>query len=149
MARSADPNSADSQWYIAETEAHGLNPENRDDEGYATFGVVRHGMSHVRAIATVPTTDDPSGEEIFVNPASTAGRPLYEVQILSVRMVGVIQPSNDDMSASSDKSFIESIVSIGRRNYRDVVYFIIPNLVNKEEIHDVILLSDDGSEIGD
>ena len=24
MARSVDPNSADSQWYIAETEAHGL-----------------------------------------------------------------------------------------------------------------------------
>ena len=65
-------------------------------------------MSHVRAIATVPTTDDPSGEETFVNPASTAGRPLYEVKILSVRMVGVIPASNDDVSASSDKSFNES-----------------------------------------
>ena len=62
MARSQDPDSADSQWYIAETEAHGLDPENRDDEGYVTFGIVRNGMSHVRAIATVPTTDDPSGE---------------------------------------------------------------------------------------
>jgi len=60
MARSQDPDSADSQWYIAETEAHGLDPENRDDEGYVTFGIVRNGMSHVRAIATVPTTDDPS-----------------------------------------------------------------------------------------
>ena len=150
MARSADPNSADSQWYIAETEAHGLDPENRDDEGYATFGVVRHGMSHVRAIATVPTTDDPSGEEIFVNPASTAGRPLYEVQIRSVRMVGVIPASNDDMSASSDKSFIEKYkYPIGGAIIVMLSIFIIPNLVNKEEIHDVILLSDDGSEIGD
>ena len=40
MARSAEPDSADSQWYIAETEAHNLDPENRDDEGYATFGIV-------------------------------------------------------------------------------------------------------------
>ena len=39
-------------------------------------------MSHVRAIATVPTTDDPSGEEIVVNPASSAGRPIWEVHIL-------------------------------------------------------------------
>ena len=90
MARSQDPDSADTQWYIAETEAHNLDPENRDDEGYATFGVVRQGMSHVRAIALVPTTDDPTGEEIVVNPASTAGRPLYEVHISKIEMIGVV-----------------------------------------------------------
>lgn len=44
MARSQDPDSADAQWYIAETEAHNLDPENRDDEGYATFGIVRNGQ---------------------------------------------------------------------------------------------------------
>ena len=90
MARGQDPDSADSQWYIAETEAHGLDPENRDDEGYVTFGIVRNGMSHVRAIAMVPTTDDPTGEEIVVNPASSAGRPIWEVHISSVEMIGVI-----------------------------------------------------------
>ena len=90
MARSQDPDSADSQWYIAETEAHGLDPENRDDEGYVTFGIVRNGMSHVRAIATVPTSDDPTGEEVVVNPASSAGRPIYEVHISNVEMIGVI-----------------------------------------------------------
>jgi len=37
MARSQEEDSADSQWYIAETEAHNLDPENRDDGGYATF----------------------------------------------------------------------------------------------------------------
>ena len=89
MARSQDPDSADTQWYIAETEAHNLDPENRDDEGYATFGVVRQGMSHVRAIAMVPTTDDPSGTTIQ-NPASTAGRPLYEVHISKIEMIGVV-----------------------------------------------------------
>ena len=90
MARGQDPDSADSQWYIAETEAHGLDPENRDDEGYVTFGIVRNGMSHVRAIAMVPTSDDPTGEEIIVNPASSAGRPIWEVHISKVEMIGVI-----------------------------------------------------------
>ena len=99
MARSQDPDSADSQWYIAETEAHGLDPENRDDEGYATFGVVRQGMSHVRAIAMVPTTDDPSGLEPVTNPASSAGRPIYEVHISNIDMIGVVaspESSEDD-----------------------------------------------------
>jgi cyclophilin family peptidyl-prolyl cis-trans isomerase len=89
MARGQDPDSADSQWYIAETEAHGLDPENRDDEGYATFGVVRDGMTHVRAIAEAPTSDEPTGTGIQ-NPFASAGRPLYEVHISSVRMLGVI-----------------------------------------------------------
>ncbi len=107
MARSQDPDSADSQWYIAETEAHGLDPENRDDEGYVTFGIVRNGMSHVRAIATVPTTDDPSGEEIVVNPASSAGRPIWEVHISSVEMIGVI-PYTDEPTKSESQSFLST-----------------------------------------
>ena len=111
MARSQDPDSADSQWYIAETEAHGLDPENRDDEGYATFGVVRMGMSHVRAIAMVPTTDDPSGSTIQ-NPASSAGRPLYEVHINEIRMVGVVG-SNSDSSDDEEGGFGPFIMSIG------------------------------------
>ena len=92
MARSQDPDSADAQWYIAETEAHNLDPENREDEGYATFGIVRSGMSHVRAIALTPTSDDPTGDEQIQNPASSAGRPTYETEIVSVRMVGVSDP---------------------------------------------------------
>lgn len=107
MARSQDPDSADSQWYIAETEAHGLDPENRDDEGYVTFGIVRNGMSHVRAIATVPTTDDPSGEEIVVNPASTAGRPIWEVHISKVEMIGVI-PYVDEPTKDETQSFLST-----------------------------------------
>ena len=111
MARSQDPDSADSQWYIAETEAHGLDPENRDDEGYATFGVVRMGMSHVRAIAMVPTTDDPSGSTIQ-NPASSAGRPLYEVHINEIRMVGVVG-STSDSSDGEEGGLGPFIMSIG------------------------------------
>ena len=113
MARSQDPDSADTQWYIAETEAHNLDPENRDDEGYATFGVVRMGMSHVRAIALVPTTDDPTGSEPITNPASSAGRPIpYEVHISKIEMIGVVA-SPPDESGDEDGGFGGIILSIG------------------------------------
>lgn len=116
MARSADPDSADSQWYIAETEAHGLDPENRDDEGYATFGIVRDGMRHIRAIALTPTTDDLTGLEEVQNPASSAGRPVYQAQILSMRMIGVADPDgtirNPVVTAEGDSTFLEDMVVI-------------------------------------
>ena len=111
MARSQDPNSADTQWYIAETEAHNLDPENRDDEGYATFGIVRNGMSHVRAIAEVPTTDDPSGTDIQ-NPASSAGRPLYEAKIISVTMAGVV-PYAEEEPVVIESGFSEAMLAVG------------------------------------
>ena len=91
MARGTEEDSADSQWYIAETEAHGLDPENRDDGGYATFGIVRQGMSHVRAIAEVPTSDDATVTDLD-NPFSSAGRPVYEVKINKIEMIGVADP---------------------------------------------------------
>ena len=113
MARSQDPDSADTQWYIAETEAHNLDPENRDDEGYATFGVVRMGMSHVRAIALVPTTDDPTGSEPITNPASSAGRPIpYEVHISKIEMIGVVA-SPPDENGDEDGGFGAIILAIG------------------------------------
>ncbi|MBT3772500.1 MAG: peptidylprolyl isomerase [Euryarchaeota archaeon] len=113
MARSLDPDSADSQWYIAETEAHNLDPENRDDEGYATFGVVRSGMSHIRSIALTPTTDDPSGLPSIQNPASTAGRPVYEAKIVSISLIGVVwnesaEPSTNDMESSGLSKLVQS-----------------------------------------
>ena len=94
MARGTEEDSADSQWYIAETEAHGLDPENRDDGGYATFGIVRQGMSHVRAIAEVPTSDDATGTDLD-NPFSSAGRPVYEVRINKIEMIGVADPNGE------------------------------------------------------
>ncbi|MFL2950324.1 MAG: peptidylprolyl isomerase [Candidatus Thalassarchaeaceae archaeon] len=104
MARGQEEDSADSQWYIAETEAHGLDPENRDDGGYATFGIVRDGMSHVRAIAEVPTSDDPTGTDVD-NPFSTAGRPIYEAKINKIEMIGVADPNGElSAQASADES---------------------------------------------
>ena len=111
MARSQDPDSADTQWYIAETEAHNLDPENRDDEGYVTFGIVRNGMSHVRAIALTPTTDDPTGEEVIVNPASSAGRPIYEAKIINIDMIGVI-PTPEGPDPVEDQSFFTTALGI-------------------------------------
>ena len=115
MARSADPDSADSQWYIAETEAHGLDPENRDDEGYATFGIVRHGMTHVRAIADVPTSDEPTGTDLD-NPFASAGRPLIEVRINSMEMIGVADPDgtirNPVVEVQGDGSLLEDLALV-------------------------------------
>ena len=115
MARSAEPDSADSQWYIAETEAHGLDPENRDDEGYATFGIVRDGMTHIRAIADVPTSDEPTGTALD-NPFASGGRPLIEVKILSMEMIGVADPDgtirNPVSKATSSTSLVEDIAIV-------------------------------------
>ena len=112
MARSQEEDSADSQWYIAETEAHNLDPENRDDGGYATFGIVRNGMSHVTQIATVPTSDDPTGSEDIQNPASSAGRPVNEVLITSVTLTGVSDPDGTlrfGLSDSEDKGVVSTL----------------------------------------
>jgi cyclophilin family peptidyl-prolyl cis-trans isomerase len=49
MARSQDPNSASSQFYICDGPQHGL------DGNYAVFGQVIEGMEVVRAIASVQT----------------------------------------------------------------------------------------------
>jgi cyclophilin family peptidyl-prolyl cis-trans isomerase len=56
MARSSNPNSASSQFYICDGAQHGL------DGNYAVFGQVIEGMDVVRAIAAVPvnaTTSKP------------------------------------------------------------------------------------------
>ncbi len=110
MARGLEEDSAESQFYICDTPQHGLDPENRDDAGYATFGVVRDGMTHVRAIASVPTSNDPLGGTIRVPPGPD--RPAEEVHIISIRMIGVVastgENQQDDVSTLS-----ESIESIG------------------------------------
>jgi hypothetical protein len=49
-------------------------------------------MSHITAIAATPTSDDPTGEEDIQNPASSAGRPVYQAKIDSIKMVGVADP---------------------------------------------------------
>ena len=93
MARGADEDSADSQWYITDTEQHGLDPGNRDDGGYAVFGIVRHGMTVVREIASTPTVTNPGSDQGIQNPGpDLLGRPIQEARIDSIRMLGVADP---------------------------------------------------------
>jgi len=93
MARGAEEDSADSQWYIAHSEQHGLDPESRDDGGYAVFGIVRDGMVHVRGIATSPTVTNPASAQGFQNPGPDLfGRPVNEILITSVTLTGVSDP---------------------------------------------------------
>ena len=93
MARGAEEDSADSQWYITDTEQHGLDPENRDDGGYAVFGIVRDGMTYVREIANTPTVTNPASDQGVQNPGpDLLGRPIREVHIDSMRMLGVADP---------------------------------------------------------
>ena len=48
-------------------------------------------MTHIRAIADVPTSDEPTGTALD-NPFAPAGRPLLEVRIVSMDMIGVADP---------------------------------------------------------
>jgi peptidyl-prolyl cis-trans isomerase B (cyclophilin B) len=68
MARSTDPNSASSQFYICDSDVHGL------DGNYAVFGKVIDGMDIVHAIASVPT--------------GPGDRPVEPPQLISVNIQG-------------------------------------------------------------
>ncbi len=56
MARTSDPNSATSQFFIDDGPQTQLEPGGVDANGYAAFGVVIYGMDVVRTIASVDTT---------------------------------------------------------------------------------------------
>jgi len=106
MARSVDPDSASSQFYICDGSQHGLDNGNRsqeDDPGYTVFGVVREGMELVQAAAQVPTSNDP------------LNRPLYEVHINSITFDGFITPEVEENveEETSSIGFSLSILSIG------------------------------------
>jgi len=56
MARTSDPNSATSQFFIDDGDQPQLEPGGVDPNGYAAFGVVIDGMDVVREISSVDTT---------------------------------------------------------------------------------------------
>ena len=106
MARSVDPDSASSQFYICDGPQHGLDNGNRtqdDDPGYAVFGVVREGMDLVKAVAQVPTSNDP------------LNRPIYEVHVSSITLQGFVSNQNEgkETKETTSVSFGLSILSIG------------------------------------
>ena len=107
MARSVDPDSASSQFYICDSSQHGLDNGNRsqdDDPGYAVFGVVREGMEIVQAVAQVPTSNDP------------LNRPLYEVYINSITLEGYVttqvEPKKEEETSSISFSLSLLLISL-------------------------------------
>ncbi len=72
MARTSDPNSATSQFFINDGAQPSLEPGGVDPNGYAVFGVVIDGMGVVRAISGVETTSkhgmqDWPVEDVIIN----------------------------------------------------------------------------------
>ena len=111
MAREMDPDTAESQFYICDGEQHQLDDAERQqrnppERGYAVFGVVRDGMSHVRAIAATPTTNDPGGEPTPRVGTLLGDRPIYDVVLLSVRITDWIPypPLDDDTEATEPQA---------------------------------------------
>ena len=107
MARSVDPDSASSQFYICDSSQHGLDNGNRsqdDDPGYAVFGVVREGMEIVQAVAQVPTSNDP------------LNRPLYEVYINSITLEGYVttqvEPKKEEETSNISFSLSLLLISL-------------------------------------
>ena len=107
MARSVDPDSASSQFYICDSSQHGLDNGNRsqdDDPGYAVFGVVREGMEIVQAVAQVPTSNDP------------LNRPLYEVYINSITLEGYVttqvEPKKEEETSNIGFSLSLLLISL-------------------------------------
>jgi len=78
MARTEDPDSATSQFYIADGKQHRLDDSNRlstrKEHGYAVFARVVAGMDVVRAIAKVPTdSNDQPLRDVVLERVTVAG----------------------------------------------------------------------------
>ena len=154
MARGAEEDSADSQWYITDNEQHGLDPENREDGGYAVFGIVRDGMTHVRAIASTPTVTNPAPDN-FANPGpDLLGRPIREVHIDSMRMLGVADPDGTIrfgiMSEESEPLISGKVLGIGALIVIGIILMFIarvdpPKSLNQDTVvtYDAMLLNED------
>lgn len=74
MARTNDPNSATSQFFINHKDNEFLNFQNAANPGYAVFGKVVEGMDVLDAIADVPTSsvgyhDDVPTETVVIESA--------------------------------------------------------------------------------
>jgi peptidyl-prolyl cis-trans isomerase A (cyclophilin A) len=77
MARSGNPNSATSQFFINVVDNAGLNAPQPDGFGYAVFGKVSSGMETIDKIRTLPTG----------NKAGMQNVPLTPITINAVRLL--------------------------------------------------------------
>lgn len=79
MARTNDPNSATSQFFINHADNASLDYRDARNPGYAAFGRVVEGLDVVDAIAGVATTrkgmlDDVPAEPVLIEKATVVGR---------------------------------------------------------------------------
>lgn len=77
MARTGNPNSATSQFFINVVDNAGLNAPQPDGFGYAVFGKVTSGMETIDKIRTLPTG----------NKAGMQNVPLTPITITAVRLL--------------------------------------------------------------
>jgi len=77
MARSGNPNSATSQFFINVVDNAGLNAPQPDGFGYAVFGKVSSGMETIDKIRTLPTGTKAGMQNV----------PLTPITINSVRIL--------------------------------------------------------------
>jgi peptidyl-prolyl cis-trans isomerase A (cyclophilin A) len=68
MARTADPNSATSQFFINVRDNVSLDAPNPDGHGYAVFGKVVSGMDVVSKIKAAPTGTKPPYQNVPLTP---------------------------------------------------------------------------------
>ena len=68
MARTSDPDSATSQWFINVADNDALDYPGRDGYGYTVFGKVIKGMDVVDKIRAVPVSDSGAYENVPVKP---------------------------------------------------------------------------------
>lgn len=83
MARTSDPNSATSQFFICDGAQHSLDDafmQQYGQRGYAAFGVVVEGIDVVRAIASTPNDGS-------LEPSPGGGKPLTDVVINSITIL--------------------------------------------------------------
>ena len=88
MARTADPNSAGSQFFIV----HGEHASHLDGQ-YTAFGRVTDGLDVLDALASVPVRAGASGE---------ASSPVEEVRIVSLGLRQREDGEGDDASSEAD-----------------------------------------------
>ena len=77
MARTSDPNSATSQFFINLVDNPTLDP-SPTSMGYAVFGTVIDGMDVVDAIANVTTSEQNGMDDVPVTPVIIKDTALYE-----------------------------------------------------------------------
>ncbi len=94
MARTADPNSATSQFFINVVDNPSLDHPSFDGHGYAVFGLVVEGMDTVDAIRQVETRRQHGHNDV----------PVETVMILSARRVTTESAEADEAQPSKEPS---------------------------------------------